>query len=327
MTQAPDADPPSRKGPVVRLAKAIDAVVPVDLKRTRDRGVAAAREATGLATRALGLPAITHRLRSDRRAGILLYHAPEAAVLERHLDYLGRRHVFVPYALVAEAVGSGDWSDVPPKALAVCFDDGHAQNLGLVPLLAARGIVPTIFVCTAIVGTSRRFWWTLPELDGRERDRLMGVPDAERRRRLEELAGWSPTREYPERQALDLEEIASLRGKVDFQAHTRFHPILPACPEDVAVEEIEGSRRDVEALTGMPCFDFAYPNGRYGERETRLLRAAGFRSGRTIETGWNEPGTDPYRLRIIGMPDGGSLNVVAAQSTALPFLRDLMYLS
>ena len=83
----------------------------------------------------------------------------------------------------------------------------------------------------------------------------------------------------------------------------------------------------MERLTGKPCTAFAYPNGRYGERELELVRGAGFESARTIETGWNDPDTDPFRLRVLGMPDNASLNVVAAQSTGLPFLRDLMYLS
>ena len=40
-----------------------------------------------------------------------------------------------------------------------------------------------------------------------------------------------------------------------------------------------------------------------------------------------DPSTDRYRLRVLGMPDDASLNVVAAQSTGLPVLRNLMYLS
>ena len=91
--------------------------------------------------------------------------------------------------------------------------------------------------------------------------------------------------------------------------------------------QIAESRLEVERITGRPCTAFAYPNGRYGEREVELVRAAGFTSARTIETGWNTPDTDPFRLRILGMPDDASLGVVAAQATGLPYLRDLMYLT
>jgi peptidoglycan/xylan/chitin deacetylase (PgdA/CDA1 family) len=99
------------------------------------------------------------------------------------------------------------------------------------------------------------------------------------------------------------------------------------CDDAEAAAEIEGSKADAERLTGRPCTAFAYPNGRYGAREVDLVKRAGFDSARTIETGWNDPETDPFRLRVLGMPDNASLNVVAAQSTGLPFLRELMYLS
>ena len=128
--------------------------------------------------------------------GILLYHNPAAETLERHLEYLAARHRFVPYAAIAEAARTGDWSEVPQKSLALTFDDGHAGNAALVPTLERYGVHATIFVCTGLIGTTRRFWWTIDELDPRERDRLMQVPDAERLAALERLAGWTPQREY-----------------------------------------------------------------------------------------------------------------------------------
>lgn len=320
--------PPPRKGVAVRAAKALDRHAPIDLKAARDGAVARARETTGLAVRASGLTSAIRRLGADRRAGILLYHNPDAATLDRHLAYLAERHRFVTYAAVADAVRTGDWSEVPPRSLALTFDDGHADNAGLLPVLDRYGAHATIFICTGIVGTTRRYWWTLDELSPKERDRLMNVPQRERLARLEELAGWTPEREYEETpQALSTAQIDALAGRVAFEAHTRLHPILPTCDADEAAAEIEGSKADVERLTGRPSTAFAYPNGRYGPRELELVRSAGFDSARTIETGWNDPDTDPFRLRVLGMPDNASLNVVAAQSTGLPFLRDLMYLS
>jgi peptidoglycan/xylan/chitin deacetylase (PgdA/CDA1 family) len=306
----------------------LDERVPFDLKGARNGVVAGGREATGLAVRVTGLPAVARRVHADRRAGILLYHSPTPETLERHLDYLSRRHAFVSYDAIATAVATGDWSNVPPKSLAVTFDDGHASNAGLIELLERFGIRPTIFICTEIVGTRRRFWWNVDGLDPRERDRLMKIPDAERLAFLEGRSGWTPTRDYDgEAQTLTLEQIAALAERVDFQAHTRSHPILPMCADHQAEDEIAGSKRDVERLRDGPCLDFAYPNGRYGRRELELVARAGFRSARTIRTGWNDPYTDPYQLRVIGMPDNASLNVVAAQSTGIRGLRELMYIS
>jgi glycosyltransferase involved in cell wall biosynthesis/peptidoglycan/xylan/chitin deacetylase (PgdA/CDA1 family) len=320
--------PAPRKHAVIRAARALDERVPFDLRRVRNDTVARSREGAGWVVRTSGLPAASRRIGAERHAGILLYHNPRPEILDRHLDYLAKRHRFVPYAVIADATSTGDWSDVPPKSLALTFDDGHAGNALLLPVLDHYGAHATIFVCTGIVGTMRRFWWTVDELDPRERDRLMRVPDAERLAVLDQLAGWTPEREYSGvAQALSRDELDRLSGVVAIEAHTRLHPILPMCSDEQATDEIEGSREDIERLTGKPSFAFAYPNGRYGRRELELVKRAGFRSARTIETGWNDSGTDPFRLRVLGMPDNASLNVVAAQSTGLPRLRNLMYLS
>ena len=198
----------------------------------------------------------------------------------------------------------------------------------LIPVLEAYGIVPTIFVCTAIGGTARRFWWDVEGLDGRERDRLMQVPDHERLATLHTRYGWTPETEYAGPPVtLTIEQIQHLAGRVDFQAHTRTHPIIPMCPTEKAISEIEGSRLDLEQLGIGPCLDFAYPNGSYGKRELDLVAQAGYRSARTTRTGWNDPFTDPFQLRILGMPDDASIRLVAAQSTGIRGLRDLMYVT
>jgi peptidoglycan/xylan/chitin deacetylase (PgdA/CDA1 family) len=328
--EAAAATPPRRpaKGAVVRVGRAVDERIPIDVNALRHRAVVGRREVTSSVVRFSGLPAVARRVRAERRAGILLYHTPDPELLERHLAFLVRRHAFVSYETIAAAVATGDWSKVPPKSLAITFDDGHAGNAELVDLLQRFGIQPTIFVCSEIVGTRRRFWWEAEGLTPSVREHLMNVSDSERLEILERTCGWTPTREYEnEVHALSLEDIAILRDRVDFQAHTRTHPILPMCGDDKAEKEIVGSKADVERLRGAPCLDFAYPNGRYGQREIELVRRAGFRSARTTKTGWNDPLTDPHQLRIIGMPDRASVNLVAAQSTGIRGLRDLMYLS
>lgn len=313
---------------ISRLGRFVDARVGFDLKSARDASVAATRETVGHATRVTRIPAVAKRFGSPRRAGILLYHAPKPEVLSSHLEYLAPRHPFVPYADIARAASTGDWSSLPPRCLAVTFDDGHASNVQLIPLLEAHGITPTIFLCTAIVGTKRGFWTEAPGLSPKERDRLMDAPDEERLETLARLSGWTPETEHDgPPQTLTLEEIRTLASRVDFQAHTRTHPVLTMCPDDKALSEIDGSRVDVDRLGVGPCLDFAYPNGKYGRRELELVTRAGFRSARTTSTGWNDPSTDPFQLRILGMPDDASVGLVAAQSTGIRGLRDLMYMT
>src|SRR5262249_18830391 len=124
-------------------------------------------------------------------------------------------------------------------------------------------------------------------------------------------AGFSPTEHHPERQALSAEEIVRMREVVDFAAHTRFHPILPACSDEEAMLEISASRIEIEQLTGQPWLDFSYPNGDYGEREIEFARKAGYRSGRTVDLGWNSATTNPFLLKCLGTSDDASINRLA----------------
>ncbi|MFL5048434.1 MAG: polysaccharide deacetylase family protein, partial [Xanthobacteraceae bacterium] len=82
-------------------------------------------------------------------------------------------------------------------------------------------------------------------------------------------------------------------------------------------DEIFQSKHELEALLGQECVHFSYPNGDYSAREIELLRQAGYRSGRTVDLGWNSPGTDVYRLKILGTEDDASVNRLAADLTGI----------
>jgi peptidoglycan/xylan/chitin deacetylase (PgdA/CDA1 family) len=125
--------------------------------------------------------------------------------------------------------------------------------------------------------------------------------------------------------ALNQDEIAAMKDFVDFQSHTRFHPVLTTCRDDECGDEIARSKKEVEKLTAKECEHLSYPNGDYTEREIEIVKRAGYRSARTIDVGWNTINTDPYRLKITGIDDDASINMLAAQMTGvIPYLGYLL---
>ncbi|MGH8642679.1 MAG: polysaccharide deacetylase family protein [Burkholderiales bacterium] len=277
------------------------------------------KETVAKAIHLSGLPFLIRHAIARNRATIIHYHEPRPEALDRHLAWLGRRYTFIPLGRLAQAVHARDWSGIPPYALVVTMDDGHRTNRAALDVFRKHGVVPTLYLCSQIVGTRRHYWFKFPAADV---DALMRLPTLERLQRLAE-AGSSPTTQYPEaeRQALSRQEVAEMADAVEFGSHSRFHPVLTMCSDQECAEEIVVSRTEVEALTGRRCDHFAYPNGDYTERELELVRSAGYRSARTIDVGWNGADADPYRLKVTGVADDASVHRLAAQlSGAMGYL-------
>src|SRR5258708_31668204 len=66
-------------------------------------------------------------------------------------------------------------------------------------------------------------------------------------------------------------------GLVEFGAHTRHHPNLPDIPRATIVDEIKGSKLDLEQHLKKRVNWFAYPYGSYSEFIMQTVRDAGFK--------------------------------------------------
>jgi peptidoglycan/xylan/chitin deacetylase (PgdA/CDA1 family) len=256
------------------------------LKRAlRTAGIAMLAPLTPLARRARA-----------RRPLVLAYHDPEPGTFEAHLETLERHYHLMPLAAVLDAVGSSQVERLPRHAVAITIDDGHARNRDLLEVCRRHGVSPTIFMCTR---TGPGFWWS--GLGGAEQRRLKRVPDSERRLAVAEIAA---VRDVTPAQALTDEDVRVMaEAGIDFEPHTRTHPVLPRCDEAVARDEIAGSKADLEALLGRTCDVFAYPNGDYNDDDVALVAEAGYRWAFTTRPGFLGARLDPLRLPRIVVRD------------------------
>jgi len=64
---------------------------------------------------------------------------------------------------------------------------------------------------------------------------------------------------------------------ITMASHSQTHPLLSELTEAQIQEELEGSKRDLEALLKRPVRYFAYPSGNLDERVVRLAQSAGYK--------------------------------------------------
>lgn len=264
--------------------------------------------------RYLGLVALTRSLLQRSKVTVLCYHTPSAMTMNWHLQWLGRRYNLISLADFLRWRW-GEIATLPPRSLVITLDDGHARNAQLADIFRRQVVRPTIFLCSDIVGTRRRFWWQAVESET-ERQRLKRLPDERRLEALQKV-GYREDAVHEPRAALSAEEIASMRDVVDFQAHTRLHPVLPMCTTARARDEIAGCRRILRERFNLETRAFAYPNGDYSERDVTLARDAGFECGFTIDAGYNDRLSDPFLLKRILVPDDAGLDELAVKASGL----------
>jgi peptidoglycan/xylan/chitin deacetylase (PgdA/CDA1 family) len=203
---------------------------------------------------------------------ILLYHRistdddDELAIAPRRfreqMDFLSSEG-YQALAL-GQAVGLLARGELPPRTVALTFDDGYLDVAEVIlPLLEERGFSATVFVVTKVVDGEARLPWY------RHQPPMLTWEDVFR---------------------LDRE------GCLRFEAHTLTHPNLPALDVEAARIEIAGSKAALEARLGRGVEAFSYPAGRFGARERWLVEEAGFRMAVTCEPGVNRRATDLYAL-------------------------------
>lgn len=231
---------------------------------------------------------------------------------------------------------------LPPRSVAITFDDGYADFLlQAKPLLEQYEVPATLFVATGYLG--RRFWWddlavmllaadklpeqlsfdqdgkptvwSLAELGGRRKALLEQIYQSlihlgadERQQAMAQLThqtGVNVDEVAPDNRALTAEELTEMASDelVTIGAHTVNHPVLTSLSEGSQRREIEQSKQFLETLLDEPISAFSYPNGSGDEMTRQLVRAAGFTLACNSFNGVARPGSELFNLPRFWVPD------------------------
>jgi len=246
---------------------------------------------------------------------ILCYHDPRPELFSAHVDVLRNWFSPMPLREYVRCRNSESPQPLPNYPLILTIDDGHARNAQLSEAIAKTGVPVTIFLTSSIVGTTRQFWWTALQ----SKDDIQRLKSLPNEKRLHELAsiGFVEAASRSERQALTRDEVNAMASHVDFQAHTRFHPILPQCDTVRARHEIQGSKEELEHNFGLHIYALAYPNGDYSDHIIALTKQAGFSCALALHEEVNDHDTDLYKLKRITIPDDATINELIVRASGL----------
>jgi len=222
-----------------------------------------------------------------------------------------------------------------PKAI-ITFDDGFLNNYEhAFPILKNLGIPFTIYLSTGFIDGKKTLWFTrllqalietkkaeliwnkftLPLGDRESKSvasnvlqrELKKLPPKELENTLEIIIsalGVDPEVDYSGHIDFGMLSSDAIRemlesGLVTFGAHTHDHTILTRLDIDAAKQQIERSIRGVEAITGLKCEHFAYPNGGradYTQDHAQFLQELGIKTAVTMIPGLANDEVDPYHI-------------------------------
>ena len=270
--------------------------------------------------------------RVNRRPGTFSIERTTPESFRGQMTYLARNFHVMALAEIVRRVEAGE--PLPPRVVAVTFDDGYEDNYtDAFPILHELGLPATIFLTTGCIGTGTSLWYDRvicafehtskrrvslpgaedatglndPRTRAREATRalyaLMRLSNEERlkaqERLIDELGGTGDGSSLPAMLTWEQVRVMAVGG-IDFGAHTVSHPILTRLPTREAEREMTESRKAIEERLGRAVDLFAYPVGRRSEYSQEVVDAvarSGFRAALTTDAGTNLPGDDMLLLR------------------------------
>jgi len=269
-----------------------------------------------------GIPFFIRYFIAKRRVTIVLYHNPKMQTLEKHLIYIKKKYNLIELKNLTYSIYNKTWKNMPKFPLIITFDDGYKHNYKLIKLFKKYKVKPTIYLCTKIVDSLRFFWFKI--IDDKNKEIIKKISQNDREKILKEKFNFKKDNKGNifQRQSLNRNEIIEMLEYVNFESHSRYHPILPNCNDKESLEEISMSKYDLKKLLKKEFEHFSFPNGDYSKREIKYLQKSGYLTSRTCDIGWNYFNTNPFLLKTCLISDAASLRMFKAQISGVTgFLR------
>jgi peptidoglycan/xylan/chitin deacetylase (PgdA/CDA1 family)/CelD/BcsL family acetyltransferase involved in cellulose biosynthesis len=257
-----------------------------------------------------------------------------APAVAAQLHYLRQFATVVSLGPAMEALGTGQ--ALPPRAVALTFDDGYRSHLEIAaPLLEQLGLPATFFLAPAVLSGDSRLqaqlleWafaasrhssvrWngaTLPT-SGQPgqtalcwaQDQLGRLPQPARERAADELMEvLLPETDPNERTPfLDWNGARQLvRGGFSFGSRSMDHHPIPREPGDHQLQELVTARRQLQEKLDVPMRLLAYPNGvdpTHNQQMLQAIRHAGYTHAFTTRAGAVRRTTPAYGAPRVAVP-------------------------
>jgi peptidoglycan/xylan/chitin deacetylase (PgdA/CDA1 family) len=185
---------------------------------------------------------------------------------ERQMRFLKEHHYnIVPLETLAFLIR--DKKKIPPKTIAITFDDGNKDNYtNAFPILKKYVLPATMFIIVDEVGR--------PQGDRLSWDEIKVMRDS---------------------------------GLITFGSHSlRAEPLINIKSEEDLRKNIFDSKKILEEKLGCPVNAFSYPEGRFNDHIRKLVIDAGYKLAVTTNPGKKFPSDDIFalkRLRISSSSD------------------------
>jgi len=184
--------------------------------------------------------------------------------------------------------------ELPPKSVAITFDDGLSNNyLNVYNILKKYNIKATIFLISNFIGSSINYTYN------------------KNKPQFILKNNFNPQRDI-KMEFLTIQQIKEMysSGLIEFGSHTLTHPSLShIISETILINEISKSKEELENLLNIPIETFCYPYGHFNETVKMIVEKSGYICATSTKKGSVNLNDDLFELKrrveinlLINMP-------------------------